>query len=283
MLTGDPCMKNLTQRVLMALWGIPLILILSYLGGYYFLALILLINGMSLWEFYTIYQKQNFRAYRLLGVILSSLFILMTLWWSLEAMFSGLLVIMLLILFRHLNISEPNSSLNSILTIAGIFYLSLFLSTLLKVRLQIDSWMGWDPSLMAGGKYFLLLWFGIWISDTAAYFGGKALGKHKLAPRTSPNKTVEGGVFGFIGGVIIVYVLTPIMVPQLPQLHMWITALIAGVVGQLGDLVESRFKRDAGVKDTSTILPGHGGFLDRFDSVIFVSPFVFLLFYYLKP
>jgi len=113
--------------------------------------------------------------------------------WSLEAMFSGLLVIMLLILFRHLNISEPNSSLNSILTIAGIFYLSLFLSTLLKVRLQIDSWMGWDPSLMAGGKYFLLLWFGIWISDTAAYFGGKAWESINWLPAPVPTKRWKEG------------------------------------------------------------------------------------------
>jgi phosphatidate cytidylyltransferase len=267
----------------MALWGIPLILILSYLGGYYFLALILLINGMSLWEFYTIYQKQNFRAYRILGVVLSSLFILINFWWTLDVVFTGLLVIMLFILLRHLRLSEPSSSLNSILTITGIFYISLFLSTLLQLRIHLDSWMGWNPASRSGGKYLLLLWISIWICDTAAYFGGKALGKHKLAPRTSPNKTVEGAVFGFISTFIIFYVLTPFLVPQLPQSHIWFSALIVGVFGQLGDLVESRFKRDTGVKDTSAILPGHGGFLDRFDAVIFVSPFIFLLFYYLKP
>lgn len=276
-------MKNLTQRVLMALWGIPLILLLSYLGGYYFLALILLINGMSLWEFYTIYQKQNFRAYRKLGVILSSMLILVDFWWSLDALFTLLVVIMLFILFRHLRLSEPTSSMNSILTTAGIFYISLFLSSLLRVRMNIDSWMGWDPIFMAGGKYFLLVWISIWICDTAAYFGGRAMGKHKLAPRTSPNKTVEGAVFGFIGSIITFYIVTPLLIPQLPILHMWLSILIVGVFGQLGDLVESRFKRDAGVKDTSAILPGHGGFLDRFDSVIFVSPFIFILFYYLRP
>jgi phosphatidate cytidylyltransferase len=208
--------------------------------------------------------------------------ILVGFWWSLDVMFTWLLIIMLVILFRHLKLSEPTSSLNSILTMAGIFYITLFLSTLLQVRINIDSWMGWDPIFMAGGKYFLLVWIGIWICDTAAYFGGKALGKRKLAPRTSPNKTVEGAVFGFMGSIIILYVLTPFLVPQLPKLHMWLSVLIVGVFGQLGDLVESRFKRDAGVKDTSAILPGHGGFLDRFDAVIFVSPFIFILFYYLR-
>lgn len=276
-------MKNLTQRVLMALWGIPLILALSYLGGYYFLAFILLINGMSLWEFYTIYQKQNFRAYRSMGVLLSCILILINFWYSVDVLFTVLLIIILVILLRHLKISEPNSSLNTILTFAGIFYISLFLAFLLRLRTQMDSWMGWDPTLNTSGKYFLLMWISIWICDTAAYFGGRALGKHKLAPHTSPNKTVEGAVFGFIGAILTFYALTHLLVPQLPVLHMWISALIIGVFGQLGDLVESRFKRDAGVKDTSTILPGHGGFLDRFDAVIFISPFLYILFYHLKP
>jgi phosphatidate cytidylyltransferase len=267
----------------MALWGIPLILVLSYLGGYYFLALILLINGMSLWEFYSIYQKQNFRAYRSLGVLLASILILISFRFSVDALFTVLLIVMLAILLRHLKISESNSSLNTILTFAGIFYITLFLATLLRLRTEMDSWMGWDSTSNSSGKYFLLVWISIWICDTAAYFGGKGLGKHKLAPHTSPNKTVEGAIFGFIGAVITVYCLTPLLVPQLPVLHMWISVFIVGVFGQLGDLVESRFKRDAGVKDTSTILPGHGGFFDRFDAVIFVSPFLYILFHYFKP
>jgi phosphatidate cytidylyltransferase len=275
--------KNLTQRVLMALWGIPLILLLSYLGGYYFLALIMLINGMSLWEFYSIYQKKNLFAYRLLGVLLSCILILITFYYSLANLFTVLLIIILTILIRHLKISEPNTSLNTILTIAGIFYITLFLAILLRVRMQMDSWMGWDPTPNPTGKYFLLVWISIWICDTAAYFGGKALGKHKLAPLTSPHKTVEGAIFGFIGAVLTFYVLAPLLVPQLPVFHLLISGLIVAVFGQLGDLVESRFKRDAGVKDTSTILPGHGGFFDRFDSVILVSPFLYILFHYFKP
>lgn len=276
-------MKNLTQRVLVALWGIPLILILSYLGGYFFFGLVLLINGMSLWEFYSIFKKQNLQAYRMAGLILSTMLILVAYWFPGEIFFNALIFTLMVVLLIHLRITRPNSSLNTTLTIAGIFYISVFLSALLMVRMNLNSWMGWPSSSDLAGKFFLLIWISIWICDTAAYFGGRAMGKHKLAPLTSPHKTIEGAVFGVLGAIATFYALTPFLIPQLPTLHLWLSALTVGIFGQLGDLVESRFKRDAGVKDTSTILPGHGGFLDRFDSLIFVSPFFYLLFYYIKP
>lgn len=276
-------MKNLTQRVLMALWGIPLILALSYLGGYFFLGLVLLINGMSLWEFYSIFKNQNLQAYRIPGLILSTMLILIAYWFPGEILFNALIITLLIVLLIHLRITRPNSSSNTTLTIAGIFYITVFLSTLLLVRMNLNSWMGWPGSSNLAGRFFLLIWISIWICDTAAYFGGRTMGKHKLAPLTSPHKTTEGAIFGLLGALATFHALTPFLIPQLPSPHLWLSALIVGIFGQLGDLVESRFKRDAGVKDTSTILPGHGGFLDRFDSLIFVSPFFYLLFYYLKP
>ena len=272
-------MKDLTRRVLMALWGIPLILTLSYLGGYYFLFLILIVNGISLWEFYTIYQTQNFHAYRKTGVFLSTFLLLISFFFSLEIMFIAMGIITALILIRHLKISQPTTSLNSIFTIGGIFYISFFLSMLLILRLNFENWMELEFSTNIAGRYFIALWITIWLCDTAAYFGGKWLGKHKLAPTTSPNKTVEGAIFGFLGAVLFFGIAGSWYIPSLDSLYLWTSGIMVGIFGQLGDLVESRFKRDAGVKDTSSLLPGHGGFLDRFDSLIFVSPFLFLLFY----
>ncbi len=276
-------MKELTKRVLVALWGIPLILGLSYLGGAYFLLLILVINGMALWEFYSMYRKKDIHSYRILGVSLSLLLILSTYWLSPEYLAGILLIIVAGVLIRHLKLTEGNASINTIFTLGGILYIGLFLSAILKLRLNLSDWLGSGYPPQIGGRFLILLWISIWICDTFAYFGGSLFGRHKLAPRTSPNKTVEGAVSGLIGALLIFGVVGKFVLTQFPPAYLWYSGVIVGILGQLGDLVESRFKRDAGVKDTSTILPGHGGFLDRFDSFIFVSPFLFLLFYYLRP
>jgi len=115
----------------------------------------------------------------------------------------------------------------------------------------------------------------IWTNDTFAYLVGKNFGKHKLLERISPNKTIEG----FIGGMIFTFVLSFILAQQFTTLSLIQWIVIAGIVsifGVLGDLIESMFKRQAGVKDSSNFIPGHGGFLDRFDSVIFAAPFIFI-------
>ena len=118
----------------------------------------------------------------------------------------------------------------------------------------------------------------IWISDIAAYFVGKSFGKHKLFKAVSPKKTWEGffggGVFTIIAATII-----SILIPSLALIHWLIIGFIVWIVGSLGDLVESSFKRHYKIKDSGTILPGHGGFLDRLDSFIFAVPVVLL---YLK-
>ncbi len=274
-------MKELGKRVLVALWGIPLLLGMSYLGSFYFLLLILVINGMVLWEFFTIYRNIQVHAYRTLAVVLASLLILVSYFFSMEAIFAAYLLITALFLFRHLRISQPLSSTNTLFTLGGISYVTLFLISLLHLRLYFATWLNLSPYRFPGGRLLVILWISIWVCDTFAYFGGSLLGKHKLAPRTSPNKTIEGAISGLIGALIVFVPLGNWLLPEVSSTYFWLAGLIVGVIGQIGDLVESRFKRDAGVKDTSTILPGHGGFFDRFDSLMFVSPFMYLLFHYL--
>jgi len=115
----------------------------------------------------------------------------------------------------------------------------------------------------------------IWTNDTFAFLVGSNIGKHKLLKRISPNKTIEG----FIGGMIFTFIMSFILATQFITLSLIQWVVIAGIVsifGVLGDLIESMFKRQAGVKDSSDFIPGHGGFLDRFDSVIFAAPFIFI-------
>jgi len=116
----------------------------------------------------------------------------------------------------------------------------------------------------------------IWVCDSAAYFIGRAIGKHKLFERISPKKTIEGAIAGFVFAILAFVGLGELFLAEIPVVHFIVGGSIVGVLGQYGDLAESMLKRDAGVKDSSNLLPGHGGALDRFDSILFVSPSYFI-------
>ncbi|HLN94467.1 MAG TPA: phosphatidate cytidylyltransferase [Flavobacterium sp.] len=128
--------------------------------------------------------------------------------------------------------------------------------------------------------YFII----IWTNDTFAYLVGKSIGKHKLFERISPKKTIEGFLGGLFFSLLAAYLITRFLIHPVPSVfnERWLqwtfTALILSVFGTIGDLVESKFKRLAGVKDSGRIMPGHGGVLDRLDSIIFATPFVYLFY-----
>jgi phosphatidate cytidylyltransferase len=136
----------------------------------------------------------------------------------------------------------------------------------------------YNPKIIIG--LFIL----IWTNDTFAYLVGKSVGKHKLYHRISPKKTIEGFLGGIIFSIIAGYLISKMYIRptenfSAKSISIWIIiALIVGVFGTIGDLIESKFKRIAGVKDSGKIMPGHGGILDRLDSVIFVAPIVYLFY-----
>jgi phosphatidate cytidylyltransferase len=127
----------------------------------------------------------------------------------------------------------------------------------------------------ASGDLLLFLFGVLWVGDTAAMGTGKWLGRHKLAPAVSPNKTVEGFIGGLIGALAVGLLMAFWKFEQLPLYHVLLLALGCSLFGQLGDLVESMWKRSLGIKDSSDIIPGHGGVLDRFDSLLFAAPFMY--------
>ncbi|NLC51204.1 MAG: phosphatidate cytidylyltransferase [Firmicutes bacterium] len=148
----------------------------------------------------------------------------------------------------------------------GIIYIGGFMAYLLALR-----------QLPEGLSYLLLLIFGIWASDTGAYFIGLSFGKHRLAPRISPKKSLEGAAGGVVVSAIAIETLIKFSpFPLIPTGHGLLWGAIISVLGQLGDLIESAYKREAQVKDSGVILPGHGGILDRLDSLLFAAP----VFYY---
>ena len=115
----------------------------------------------------------------------------------------------------------------------------------------------------------------VWINDSAAYIGGSLFGKHKMWPRHSPGKTWEGTAFGVLVTLLLAVFVGPLMQPAVAWYHWLALGIICSVIDTLGDLVESMLKRSVGVKDSGNIMPGHGGFLDRFDSLLIIMPFVF--------
>jgi phosphatidate cytidylyltransferase len=146
----------------------------------------------------------------------------------------------------------------------------------------------WDLYIWGGGpRYLLLLMAVAWCGDTGGYFGGRFFGgkvfKSKMAPIMSPNKTWEGAFFGLIMSVVGAFLIssileTPIGAPETLAL----CGLFGGILGQLGDLSESTIKRFAGVKDSGNLIPGHGGFLDRVDGILFAAPVIWIILYHLK-
>ncbi|WP_057913508.1 phosphatidate cytidylyltransferase [Peribacillus muralis] len=151
--------------------------------------------------------------------------------------------------------------------VISILYLGIGFYYLFETRDSVD----------LGLIYILLTLFTIWATDSGAYFIGKAIGKRKLWPEISPNKTVEGFIGGVLSAMIVGVLFYAFSSLDYTLIQLLLISLIIGVFGQLGDLVQSAYKRHYGVKDSGKLLPGHGGILDRLDSVIFILPILHLL------
>ena len=258
-------------RIITGLIGIPIMVACVYFGGIPFLALILILAFVAINEFYKMMQQKDFHPAFWVGNFFTLFFIIFA-YYALKrswepahsAIFTGAaLATMIATLFLK---ERPKESIVDIaVTLLGMVYIGWFFSYFLFLRAMTDR-----------GGYLLFLMATVWALDTIAYFVGKLFGRHRLFPKVSPNKTVEGAIAGFIFCVIAAAVFG--YYAGFDMMHSIILGAIIGVVAQLSDLVESLIKRDAGVKDSSTLLPGHGGVLDRIDSFIFTAPVVY---YYL--
>ncbi len=306
--------SNLAPRVIVALVAIPLILAASYYGGLFFLLFVEAISLLSLHEFYRLAKAKGANPQIPIGMIIIVLLnlaffhekiqnfilpmfihsggisLLTKLQLFLTIFFLSLVVILSVELFRN----AGSIFINAGYTIFGVLYIGIFFASLVGIRelfgAEFPYYMAiqyigqtsfvddviYQTTYHWGGVTIIAILASIWMCDTAAYFGGLSMGKHKLFPRVSPNKSWEGAIWGFTGAVATMIVMQKYFLPYL-QLHQAIIiGIIIGVFGQIGDLIESLFKRDAGVKDSSSLIPGHGGVLDRFDSLIFVSPILYL-------
>ncbi len=269
------------RRVLFALVGAPLTVALIYIGGWVFAAALGAVAAIGAWELIRMAATGGSEPLEIPGIVLAALIPL-----AVHAAYLGVfhvtLTIAVLIFLALLATviwargvgRKPLIALG--VTIVGIIYPAL-VTYMYPIRYH-----DYAVGALAGT---ILVMFPIavtWATDIGAYAFGRMLGRHKLIPSVSPAKTVEGAVGGLIVAVIVtwlyaLFALNPFAHLGLRPAGLVLFGVSVGVVGQLGDLAESLLKRDAGVKDSSKLLPGHGGILDRFDSLLFVLPVAYLL------
>lgn len=261
----------LLKRIATAVVGIPIVISLILYGGIPFLALVLGLTFFGLLEFYDMMVHKGIKVPKyffvgngLVFIILSALHNKNTLIFCFFLLYI-LLSTILVQIFRN----EPeNSLLNAGVSFLGIMYVSWLNVHFIYLR-----------ELENGFFYVLLVFLVIWVNDSAAYFIGTKLGQKKLCPKISPNKTWEGALGGFVFSVLTTvlagWVMNFFLTPNFTLVQLLVLGGLISLAGQLGDLAESLFKRDAGIKDSGNLIPGHGGILDRFDSLLFAVPLVY--------
>jgi len=252
----------LYKRVLSSVIGIPVIILAAWCGGWVLFAVTLAIMLVALYELKKIYLAMGYHPS--LPIMTIGEIIIAVGSFIGGGEMTGQLVVFVVVMFLLTGLICFPALLPGDVAVGltGTFYIGL-LVYLFLVR-SMENGLVWVFILLAG----------TWMADIAAYVVGKTLGRKKLAPKLSPGKTIEGALGGLAGGIIgsfIVYLFA-----SLPLLEILALGLLVGVAGLLGDLFESSLKRSAGVKDTGLIIPGHGGMLDRFDSMLFAAPALYL-------
>lgn len=261
------------NRIITAIIAIPLLyLYVTKLPPIFFLLILIVVGAIAQIEFYKMYQSR--RIFSFLGVVCGILILGHPLFVYIEGgsynftnLHFAILVFsfMLISTARLFLFKDPSNSLKDISpALIGLIYIPNLLFMQWLLRLQ-------------GVEWILFLYAAVWMSDTLAYYIGKNFGKRRLYVTVSPNKTVEGALGSLIGG-LLAGILMGLLV--LNNVNIYVLAafgLIIGAVSIVGDLVESLFKRDADIKDSGSLIPGHGGFLDRIDSALFAGVVLYWL------
>ena len=263
-----------TKRVATALVFLPLLYVLTrHLPPVAFFALVSATVLLAQREFVCLFTEQHNRLQPTVAGFLGSLFLLVAMQWpTVLSIPMALLCILIILLCYHIGVSlTRHRHLSVFIVLSGIFYLSCTLGHLLWLRNQRDG------ALLV---FFVLLV--TWAGDTAAYYAGTTWGSRPLAPQLSPNKTREGLLGGLIVAPVIAWIGQLWFFPAVTLLDCLILGLLLTVLGLAGDLSESAMKRQAGVKDSGSLIPGHGGMLDRVDSLIFNVPAFYYYMAWLK-
>ena len=252
----------LAQRILSALIGIPLVVIAVWYGDIPLILLTGIVIVLGLKEMNIMLLKLGIKPSLWLAV--AGGLILTAGAYLYQDGYPGpsITIILIMHLLAMVVLYPRYTMLDSAGTLMGTLYVGL-LNYFYLLRMLPDGWIWLIFTLAA-----------TWACDTAAYFTGMAFGRRRLAPALSPQKTLEGSLGGFAGSILVGFVFSQIY-DFLPLSKLLLLSLSVGAAAQVGDLLESAFKRQAGIKDSSDLIPGHGGILDRIDSTLFTTPLVY--------
>ncbi|MDF2545876.1 MAG: phosphatidate cytidylyltransferase [Anaerosolibacter sp.] len=251
-------------RIISALLGIPLLLFVVIEGGIFLKVSILILAILGIDEFFNAFHNINIKPSKPIGIISAILLTLFTYNGAKIELIMFWFFLNIFMILGYILLGRKEEILSSGITAMGIYYIVFFM---------------FHINFLASSYYPKLLWLVFitaFVTDTFAYFTGVFFGKTKLCPNISPKKTVEGSVGGILGCTAISGIFASIVIPEL-FIHCLIMGFIGSIIAQLGDLTASMFKRYVGIKDYGKIMPGHGGVLDRFDSILFTAP---LIYYY---
>ncbi|BBO79291.1 phosphatidate cytidylyltransferase [Desulfosarcina widdelii] len=260
------------KRWITGIIALPILYLLVWIGGMVFYLLVAAASIITLWEYYRIVFPSDGPFQERLMPILGLVFAPAIIWAFYDGKIEAapLILAVDLILAAGLSLplfkDDPQAPALVAKQVLGLVYIPLFLSFLVLIRFSPDgvAWIFWPLLIVFAG-------------DTGAFYTGTYLGRHKLCPWVSPKKTIEGSLGGLTANVAVALIYKSLLLPDLAAVPCILFALIIGAAGQAGDLFASEFKRSAGVKDSGTLLPGHGGFLDRLDALLFASPLAYLL------
>jgi phosphatidate cytidylyltransferase len=266
-------LPNLAQRVGTALVALPALLALFLLGpAWLAVAVVGLALGVGLFEFFSLLRARGIRPMRGVGLLLAAALFLDVVspgWLGVPFAPIGALLLLSVTLARGADLESVSAAAGTLL---GALYVGALGGTIGALRLL-------SPNREGGWRLVLLLVVLVF-ADSFAFFVGHAVGRRRLAPTVSPGKSVEGALGGVVGGVLGALVVRRLGLPALPALDAVVLGAAVALMGIVGDLDESLLKRWAGVKDSGTLFPGHGGMLDRLDSLLFGAPVLYYYFQY---
>lgn len=279
LVTSLSSLITLMKRILTAIVALPILLYTVWSENpYFFVALTSIAILIALNEFYNLASKAGCRTFAINGYIAALLiiacFVLDGMAWIVAVIAAATLISLAHALARPDELSKSLVSVSA--AIFGVIYVALLAGYLIGVRMTPDA-LTQTPTPHLASKLLTMFFAMVMMTDTGAYYTGRSIGRRKLAPRISPGKTIEGSVGGFIAAIITGPLCRLIFFPEIPVMQAAALGAVIGIVGQVGDLAESMLKRGSDVKDSGALLPGHGGMLDRVDSLLFCAP---LLYYY---